>query len=85
MRSLWSATQRSRSADLWQNEVEPTYSVPRDSPLDITLDGQRLTGMEPSEVLITGGNGSDSPISGLLGMQLLEYIQEKKDDKGEKK
>lgn len=49
-----SATQRSRSADLWQNEVEPTYSVPRDTSLDITLDGQRLTGMEPSEVLITG-------------------------------
>jgi uncharacterized membrane protein YqiK len=37
------------------------------------------------EVLITGGNGSDSPISGLLGMQLLEYIQEKKDEKKEDK
>ncbi|MBX7052681.1 MAG: flotillin family protein [Flavobacteriales bacterium] len=36
------------------------------------------------EVLIHGGGGSDGPISGLLGMQLLEYIQEKKDEKGEK-
>jgi hypothetical protein len=25
--------------------------------------------------------GSDSPISGLLGMQLLEMLQEKKEDK----
>lgn len=33
------------------------------------------------EVLINGGNGSDSPISGLLGMQLLEMLQEKKEDK----
>lgn len=61
-----SATQRSRSADLWQNEVEPTYSVPRDSPLDITLDGQRLTGMEPSEVLITGAGFT----LGVEGLQL---------------
>lgn len=48
-------TQRTRSADLWGSNPEPTYTIPRDTPLDITLDGSRLTGMEPSNVFIAGG------------------------------
>lgn len=35
------------------------------------------------EVLITGGNGSDSPISGLLGLQLMELLNDKKEDRNE--
>lgn len=33
------------------------------------------------ELLIQGGAGSESPISGLLGMQLLDTLQSKKDEK----
>jgi hypothetical protein len=46
--------QRSRSASLYTDSPEPTYTVPRATPLTITLDGTRLAGAEPSDVLVTG-------------------------------
>jgi hypothetical protein len=38
----------------WDDSPEPVYEVPRATPLTITLDGSRLRGMSPTEMLITG-------------------------------
>lgn len=46
--------QRARSASLFNDSPEPEYTVPRNGPLTITLDGARLRGAEPSDVLVTG-------------------------------
>jgi len=46
--------QRSRSASLYTDSPEPTYTVPHATPLTITLDGTRLACAEPSDVLVTG-------------------------------
>lgn len=43
-----------RSGTLYRDSPEPLYTVPRATPLTITLDGSRLTGMSPSDLLVTG-------------------------------
>jgi hypothetical protein len=48
------ALQRVRSARLYTDNPEPVYTVPRATPLTITLDGTRLAGVEDTDLLITG-------------------------------
>jgi hypothetical protein len=43
-----------RSGTLYQDSPEPLYTVPRMTPLTITLDGSRITRMSPSDLLVTG-------------------------------
>ncbi len=43
-----------RSASLFQDSPEPTYTLPHDQPLSVTLDGSRLTAASPTEMTITG-------------------------------
>jgi hypothetical protein len=45
---------RIRSGNLFEDSPEPLYTVPRATPLTITLDGSRLSAMSPSELLVTG-------------------------------
>lgn len=45
---------RIRSGNLFEDSPEPMYTVPRATPLTITLDGSRLSAMSPSELLVTG-------------------------------